>query len=70
MNEPVICEDGMTYEKSSIKAYFDSDGYKYEGKKSPLTKKTIGTSLLPNCAMKSQISMWKDGLKECGYIFN
>ena len=65
MDHPVIAEDGMTYEKSAIQDYFNSAHYQ-NNTRSPMTKQNMGRSLLPNCSMKSQISMWRDGLKKCG----
>ena len=40
---PVVAEDGHTYDKRSIEVWFQRGN-----NKSPLTKKAIGTSLLPN----------------------
>ena len=51
MKEPVVAEDGQTYERSAIREWFRM------GKNvSPLTGATIGKRLVPNHCIKSAIS--------------
>jgi len=47
--DPVIAEDGYTYERAKIEAYFETK------LKSPMTNKPIGKSLTPNLILKQII---------------
>ena len=56
MLDPVSATDGHTYERSAIQRWFD------DGKlSSPITNVGMpSTDLVPNHAMKSQISSWRE----------
>ena len=50
MNNPVVAEDGHTYERAAIASWLS------EKNSSPLTGQPIGTRLVPNHAVKSMIA--------------
>ena len=50
MNNPVVAEDGHTYERAAIARWLS------EKNSSPLTGQPIGTRLIPNHAVKSMIA--------------
>ena len=54
MTDPVIAEDGHTYERAEIQRWYDL-GHAT----SPKTNKTIGQRLVPNQALKTLIGDWK-----------
>ena len=49
--DPVICIDGHTYERSAIQDWFNRGNLN-----SPMTRKHIGTSMITNYTMRSQLS--------------
>ena len=53
MEEPVIAEDGHTYEREAIAAWLSGS------QTSPLTRARIATQLIPNRMAKSMIGRWK-----------
>ena len=65
MCDPVICEDGNTYEKECIMTWFKS------GKKtSPVTNLPLDNKavLIPNIALRSQIEEWVEKRMEENFI--
>jgi hypothetical protein len=55
MEDPVVAEDGFTYERSAILKWFGTK------KTSPTTGAILqSTKLIPNCSLKSQINQWKE----------
>jgi len=50
MYDPVLAEDGNTYEKAFIKRWFR------ENRTSPLTNETIGTNLMPNLIVRQIVN--------------
>jgi hypothetical protein len=56
MSDPVVAEDGETYEKESIEAYF-AEKEKYSSPiTSPATGKPMGKNILPNNRLRAQIT--------------
>ena len=53
LDDPVIAEDGVSYERYKIKAWFEA-GFTI----SPITNESIGMKLVPNNALKSEIDQW------------
>ena len=54
MADPVIAQDGHTYERKAIEAWFSTSNL------SPMTNAPLSNkSLLPNFNLKSQISSWE-----------
>jgi len=53
MSDPVIAEDGITYERESIQLWLSTNNC------SPMTRERISKKLLPNRAMKNIIAKWK-----------
>ena len=59
MENPVICEDGITYEKSAIMKWLS------ENKTSPITRKVISSDkIYPNIGIKKLIEEYKR-IEEC-----
>jgi hypothetical protein len=55
MREPVIAEDGHTYEKAAIENWLE------KSPTSPMTRQQIShAKLIPNLALKQLIDQWKD----------
>jgi hypothetical protein len=55
LREPVIAEDGHTYEKEAIQNWLSKN------QTSPLTRKQISpTKLIPNLVLKQLIEQWKE----------
>lgn len=55
-NIPVVAEDGFTYDKAQIERWFQTT------RSSPMTGLAIGTVLLPNRNLATQIREWREGL--------
>jgi hypothetical protein len=56
MSDPVVAEDGETYERESIESYF-AEKEKYSSPiTSPATGKPMGKSILPNNRLRTQIT--------------
>ena len=60
MTDPVIAEDGRTYEKESILEYFRSRDHNRLPIVSPWTREPIGKSLKPNIDFKRAIDQFHD----------
>lgn len=56
MEDPVIAEDGFTYERTEIAKHFE----KAVTAKSPKTNEIIGKLLIPNKDLRSEIIRWKE----------
>jgi len=57
MKNPVVADDGQTYEKSAIEAHFAANGLI-----SPLTRQALTDNrLIPNQALKRMIKEWQPG---------
>jgi len=56
MKNPVVAQDGFTYEEAAIKDVLRHDP------RSPMTREAIGTRMILNRAIKSQIAQYKDQL--------
>ena len=55
MKNPVICEDGFSYEKSAIEKWF-----KTGSDRSPMTNKRLDSlKLIPNHTLRKLIEDWK-----------
>jgi len=55
MNDPVVAEDGFTYERSAIEKWFKTS------RTSPNTGALLQhTNLIPNNSLRSQINQWKE----------
>jgi hypothetical protein len=54
MEDPVFTEDGFTFDRASIEAWFK------ENSTSPKTNLVIGKKLTPNIDLRSEIKQWKD----------
>lgn len=54
MNDPVILDDGYTYEREEIKTWLKNN------KRSPMTNEIVVGKIIPNKSLKSAISNWKD----------
>jgi len=55
MNDPVVAEDGFTYERSAIEKWFKTS------RRSPNTGAVLQhTNLIPNNSLRSQINQWKE----------
>ncbi|CAF1466722.1 unnamed protein product [Adineta ricciae] len=52
--DPVVCEDGFTYERQAIEQWLRDGG------KSPMTNLPLGQRFLPNQNMKSRVLEWKE----------
>jgi len=60
MNDPVMLEDGITYERENIKNWFNTGS-----NNSPMTGKKINKSIMiPNHKLKSDIAQIKDSFKD------
>ena len=58
MQDPVVAQDGFTYERKDIVRWLKTSS------KSPMTKEDISSSgLIPNRTLKSAIESWKDEKK-------
>jgi hypothetical protein len=57
MKDPVVAEDGMTYDRAEITTWLQKNST------SPITGKIIGKLLLPNQSLKSEILQWQDNNK-------
>lgn len=56
MSDPVIAQDGFTYERSAIEMWFENENIT-----SPMTNEELPSlSLIPNFNLKSQITAWVD----------
>ena len=55
MTDPVICNDGNTYERTAIATWFEG-----HGGISPMTNCPISTDLVPNRALKDMIENYKN----------
>jgi len=54
--DPVICDDGQTYERALVEAWFTK-----EGAKSPLTSEPVeSTELMPNTILINKMKAWRD----------
>lgn len=53
MKDPVVAEDGHTYERNNITAWFHNHNT------SPMTNEVIGKLLIPNHGVKSEIEQWQ-----------
>lgn len=64
MTDPVICEDGHTYEKFAIERWLESK------KTSPKTNQQLFSStLIPNHALRSAIESWNNSIEQVR-VFN
>jgi hypothetical protein len=54
MDDPVMAEDGHTYERAAIATWVASDGT------SPITRQQMPNRLIPNKALKAGIARWSD----------
>jgi len=62
MTDPVICSDGITYEKNAIVRWLESNNT------SPVTRKYISNTLIPNIALRNTIQDYiKDNQKKINY---
>ena len=62
MTDPVICSDGITYEKNAIVRWLQSNNT------SPVTRKYISNTLIPNIALRNTIQDYiKDNQKKINY---
>ena len=61
MSDPVVAEDTHTYEKSAINEWFARQAASGKPITSPLTHKIIGTRLVSNQSLKTQIEEWVEG---------
>lgn len=52
MQDPVVALDGNTYERSAITEWFRRNNT------SPMTNQHIGTTLIPNRVVRSEIMEW------------
>src|SRR5690606_168530 len=52
MNDPVILDDGYTYEREEIKTWLKNN------KRSPMTNEIVVGKIIPNKSLKSAISNW------------
>ena len=57
MTDPVVAEDGHTYERGAILGWFAA--LRVRRVKSPVTGVTIGDKIVPNFALKNMIAEWK-----------
>lgn len=58
MQDPVICEDGYTYEREAVEAWLQEHG------RSPMTnQQLVSTRLIPNRALRGMIELWREGLQ-------
>ena len=55
MVNPVVAEDGFTYEDSAIKEYFEANKQMGREIRSPITRKVMGTTTIPNRIAKQDI---------------
>lgn len=56
MTDPVIAQDGFTYERSRIEMWFYNENIT-----SPMTNEVLPSlALIPNYNLKSQITAWID----------
>ena len=53
INDPVICQDGRTYERAAIQEWFGNHNT------SPMTGESILTNVIQNRALKCAIEEWK-----------
>ena len=53
MEDPVIAEDGQTYEREAIATWMASAGT------SPMTRQRMVKMFFPNLAIKEQIAKWR-----------
>jgi hypothetical protein len=60
MQDPVIAEDGHSYEQSALKAWFDAGC-----NTSPMTNTQMGIIYFPNHALRKAIEAWQlDGWRQ------
>jgi hypothetical protein len=53
MEDPVIAEDGQTYEREAIATWVAGHGT------SPMTRQRMANTLIPNRAIKASIERWQ-----------
>ena len=58
MEEPVVAEDTHTYDKKAIEGWFAHQAANGRPTTSPMTGLNIGTGLVPNQKVKTQIKEW------------
>ena len=65
MRDPVVIEDGMSYERTAIQGWFTTH------KTSPLTNAVVNTAvILPNTNLRNIIDLWLEGHKKTHDDFN
>ena len=57
MQDPVVAEDGFTYDRVNILQHFEYS--RSQTPKSPMTNLPMGTSLTPNNALKALVEAWR-----------
>ena len=59
MEDPVIIDDGHTFERTAIQQSFLISGFK-----SPITRAEVSNRLIPNIALRNRIQDWMQGYSE------
>ena len=59
MEDPVIIDDGHTFEREAIQQSFQISGFK-----SPITRAQVSNRLIPNIALRNRIQDWMQGYSE------
>ena len=59
MQDPVIIDDGHTFERAAITQSFQNLGLR-----SPITRSQVSNVLIPNIALRNRIQDWMQGYSQ------